>query len=67
MGRCSQALTKFLAFLHGLLDGGLDAELARPDPWDVTAVRYGFHHDGVNVQAGCVVVLGHTDGVDCLP
>ena len=54
------ALTRLL-FLHGLLYGGPDAELTGPDPCDIVAIGDGFQHDGVEVQAGCTVVLGYAD------
>ena len=52
------ALTSLLSFPHGLLYGSLDAELTGPEPRDA-AFRDGFQHDGVDAQAGCVVVLGN--------
>lgn len=55
------ALTRLLSFPHGLLDGRPDAELPGPDPGDAVAVGDGVQHDGVDVQAGCIVVLGKAE------
>lgn len=55
------ALTTLLSFFHGLLYGSLDAELTGPNSWDVVAVGDGFQDNGVDVQAGCIVVLGNAD------
>lgn len=54
------ALTR-LFLLHGLLYGSPNAELPGADACDVVAVRDGFQHDRVKVQAGSTVVPGHVD------
>lgn len=54
------ALTRLL-LLHGLFYGSPNAELPGSDARDIVAVRDGFQHDRVKVQAGSAVVPGHAD------
>lgn len=58
------APTRFFSFLQRLLDGGPDAELSGPDAWEAVAVTDGLEQDGIDVQAGRIVVLGqaHSSG-----
>lgn len=54
------ALTRLL-LLHGLLYSSPNAELPGADACDIAAVRDGFQHNRVKVQAGSAVVPGHVD------